>query len=308
MLAVTIGNFDGVHRGHATLVETARRTTGPSGRTVAVTFEPHPISRLRPDCVPPRLTGAAERRRLLLEAGANEVIELDPTPQLLGLDAAAFVRELRGRLRFDLIVEGPDFRFGRARSGSIETLRAIAAADGFVCEVVPPIDVALRDGTLVEARSSLARWLLAQGRVDDASRVLGRPYALIGRAVPGDRRGRTIGVPTINLGEVETLLPGDAVYGGHATLADGRRFDAAISVGTKPSFGRSARVCEAHLLDAALPMDWYGHAVRVEFVHWVREQIAFPTLDRLLERMAGDIEAIRARLAAPRAPLIEAAS
>jgi len=304
VLAITIGNFDGVHRGHAELVARARSRAGSAGTVVAVTFEPHPVARLRPHSVPPRLTTARERRQQLLEAGASDVLELDPTPELLALMPLEFVRALRARLPFDVIVEGHDFRFGHGRSGSIETLRTFGRgfeAGEFAVEVVDLLDVALDDGTVVQASSSLVRWLLAQGRVRHATSVLGRPYAVVAATAPGDRRGRTIGYPTLNLGNVETMMPADGVYGGSATLEDGRRFIAAISVGTKPTFARTLaggipqRTCEAHLLDASLPLDWYGHVVRIEFETWIREQVTFESLESLVARIAADVREIRDR-------------
>lgn len=306
MLAVSIGNFDGVHRGHVALIRAARaeseRCGCGHGRVVAVTFEPHPVALLRPDAVPPRLTGSAERRRLLLEAGADEVVELQPTPQLLSLEPDAFIRHLRERFPFGAIVEGDDFRFGRGRSGSIESLGMLGASLGFTAREVPGVDVALADQVVVRASSSLVRWLLQRGRVADAARVLGRPYELLSVSVRGDQRGRTIGVPTLNCGPLEQLLPMDGVYGGVATLANGVQAIAAISVGTKPTFQREGsppvRTCEAHLVDTTLPMDWYGVGMRLAFTTWIREQRRFAALegaDGLTARMRADIDAIRAR-------------
>ncbi len=295
-LAISIGNFDGVHRGHQKLIAVARRAVGDRGRVVAVTFEPHPASRLRPEAVPPRLTLAPERERLLRAAGVDEVMALDPTPELLALEPAAFIDELRARVPFTDIVEGDDFRFGKGRTGSIATLRELGAARGFATHLISPVDVVLTDHTVVRASSSIARWLLVMGRVRDASVVFGAPYELVGVTVPGDRRGRTIGFPTLNVGPTEQLLPMDGVYGGFAILPDGRREIAAISVGTKPTFGTSARTCEAHLPDVRLPMDWYGAALRLSFVTWIREQRSFGSLDALLERIRADIGEIRTRL------------
>lgn len=303
MLAISIGNFDGVHRGHEALIATARRLVGAAGRVVAVTFEPHPAAHLRPDAVPPRLALPAERTRLLRKAGADEVVELDPTPALLGLAPEAFLAELHRRVPFQAIVEGEDFRFGQGRAGSIATLRELGAAGrmmpgGFETKVLAPVDVMLNDQTVVRASSSIVRWLLVMGRVRDASAVLGRPYELTAVTVPGDRRGRTIGFPTLNCGQSEQLLPMDGVYGGIAYLPDGRRAVAAISVGTKPTFGRSARTCEAHLPNLKLPLDWYGFPLRLSFVTWIREQRTFGSLDALLERIRADIDDIRERLGA----------
>lgn len=295
MLAISIGNFDGVHRGHAALLRRARSIAGPSGWVVVVTFDPHPLARLRPHAVPPSLTACDERVRLLRALGADDVVVLDPTPELLQREPSEFIVELRRRVPFDAIVEGDDFRFGRARSGSVGTLREIGAREGFTVDVVDGIDVALGDQTVVRASSTMARWLVAQGRVADAARLLGRPYALVAPTAAGDRRGRTIGFPTMNLAHGAALLPADGVYGGWVTLDDGSRHVAAISVGTKPSFGASARTCEAHLPGLDLPLDRYGFTVRVEFGRWVRGQFALRSTDALVAQIGRDVADIVAR-------------
>lgn len=301
MLAATIGNFDGVHLGHVALVTAARRHVGQAGRVVAVTFEPHPVARLRPEAAPPRLTSPAERRRLLAEAGADEVVELEPTRELLGLGPEEFTRTLRERIPFTAIVEGDDFRFGRGRSGSLDTMRGLGRTMGFEAIEVGEVDVPLCDQTLVRASSSIVRWLLARGRVVDAMCVLGRPYEIVSVTVPGDRRGRTIGFPTLNCGPIEQMLPMDGVYGGIATLpptpAGPRQAIAAISIGTKPTFHGDAapRTCEAYLLDTTLPLDWYGVPIRLALTTWIREQRTFAGLDGLLERIRADVEEIRRR-------------
>lgn len=300
MLALSIGNFDGVHLGHRSLLAEARRLAGDAGRVAAVTFEPHPLALLRPGERPARLTSAGERRRLLLAAGADEVIELVPTTELLGLEPEAFLKRLHAEAPFGAIVEGPDFRFGRGRSGSVETLRRVGASMGFTTAILAEVEVALSDLTLVRASSSMARWLIGRGRVRDARAILGRPHAIVAANEPGDRRGRSIGVPTLNLARAATaelLLPADGVYAGVGILTDGARdtetrHAAAISVGTKPTFGRHERVCEIHLVGADLPMDGYGIGIRVEFHEWLREQLAFASLDDLVAQLARDIRAV----------------
>jgi riboflavin kinase/FMN adenylyltransferase len=314
MLAVSIGNFDGVHLGHAALVREAREAADAKaenaglerGRVVVVTFEPHPVSRLRPGAAPPRLTTSPERRRLLLAAGADEVVELDPSPALLAASPEEFTRTLRERMPWATIVEGDDFRFGHRRAGSVETLRQLGSAMGFSVREVRGVDVPLCDQTLVRASSSMVRWLLAHGRVRDAARLLGRPYELLSVTVPGDRRGRTIGFPTLNCGPVEQLMPADGVYGGVATLPGGGQALAAISIGTKPTFRQpgvpAPRTCEAYLLDTQLPLDWYGVSLRLSFVTWIREQRTYASLDALLERIRADVHDIRRRLAPASSP------
>ncbi|MBL9150790.1 MAG: bifunctional riboflavin kinase/FMN adenylyltransferase [Phycisphaerae bacterium] len=306
MLAITIGNFDGVHRGHQALIAEARRRAGTGGRVVAVTFDPHPVARLRAGAIPPQLTTLDDKRRLLAEAGADETLVLDPTPDLLRLGPEEFVRELRTRVPFDAIVEGDDFRFGKGRAGDVTTLAALGATLGFETAVVDAVDVELADQTLVRASSSMVRWLIAQGRVADAARILGRRYSLVGVTERGDQRGRTIGVPTLNLDHSvgapradgsALLLPSDGVYAGWVTLEEtidgGTPLRAAISVGTKPSFGESRRTCEAHAIDVTLPMDRYGTPMRVTFERWIRGQYAFSSLQALVEQIGRDVAAAR---------------
>lgn len=298
MPAISIGNFDGVHVGHRALLDEARRRAA-GGRTVAVTFEPHPLAVLRPAEVPPRLTGRAERARLLREAGADEVLELEPTPDLLGRDPADFVAWLRERVPFTAVVEGADFRFGRGRAGDVAELGRLGAQLGFEVSVVPEVTAVLADRTVVRASSSMVRWLLRHGRVADAARLLGRPYELVAATEPGDRRGRSIGVPTMNLARADLAgaqLPADGVYAGEVGLPDGSAHPAAISVGRKPTFtsGAEEAICEAHLVDVERPLDRYGERIRVSFRRWLREQRRYDALDALLVQMRIDIERVRA--------------
>ena len=300
--ALVIGNFDGVHLGHQHLFRLAREAAG-AGRVAAVTFEPLPAAVLRPDVPMGRLTPSAERGELLRSiCGVDSVLEIEPTPEVLGLSPEAFLHDLHGRLHFDAVVEGPDFRFGKARAGTLDTLRAQGALHGFRVIEAGAVSVELADGTRVEARSSVARGLLAEGRVGDAARVFGRPYELRCPTTRGDQRGRTIGWPTMNLDARGRILPADGVYAGEATLPDGRRAIAAISVGTKPTFGESPRTCEATLLErdgrpCALPLDWYGFELRLRFHAFLRGQERFPGLEALLARMEIDRAAVLAAVA-----------
>jgi riboflavin kinase/FMN adenylyltransferase len=298
MKAIVIGNFDGVHCGHRQLFCLAKRFA-EGGSVTAITFEPLPVAVLRPERPMGRLTPNAERRQLLREAcGVDEVIEIEPTAELLGRSPEEFIEEIHARVRFDAIVEGPDFRFGKGRSGSMDTLRTLGGVHGFSVHEAEAILVELVDGSVVEARSSVARALLAQGRVADAARVFGRAYELRCPTVRGDQRGRTIGWPTMNLNSRGRILPADGVYAGSATLPDGTIAIAAISIGTKPTFGESERTCEATLLAAdgkplALALDWYGFELRLRFHHWIRAQEKFDSIDALLSRMEVDRAAVR---------------
>jgi riboflavin kinase/FMN adenylyltransferase len=293
MRVCTIGNFDGVHLGHRAIVSAARAAAGPSGRVAAVTFEPLPASVLRPGGAPERLTAAAERRELLRSAGCDEVIELDPRDGLLGQGPEEFIHGLRARVPFDAIAEGADFRFGKGRAGDLATLAAIGASAGFRTIEVPERLEPLADGHLVPARSTAIRWLLAMGRVADAARLLGRPHAVRGTVESGDRRGRTLGFPTANVRTEGAALPADGVYAGTA-VADGAEWPAAISVGSKPTFGGAGRTLEAHLVGFPGPLDAYGWPVEVRFTRWLREQWRFPGPDALVGQLRADVARVAA--------------
>lgn len=293
---ITIGNFDGVHLGHQALLQAARRLAGPGGQVVAVTFHPHPMRLLRPEAAPQNVQLPAERERSLRQAGADQVRTLEVNRDLLSMTAEAFVDWLHADLRFDGIVEGGDFRFGRGRGGDMALLRSRGERLAFRVEPVPAVEVSLRDGSSAPASSSWLRWLLAMGRVEDASRVLGRPYGFPGKVVRGDQRGRQIGWPTANVEHGDRLLPGDGVYAGLATLPDGSRRRAAISVGTKPTFGYAERTVEAYLLDHQAPLDQYGWSLELRFDRWLREQARYDALDELLEQMKRDVERTRAEV------------
>lgn len=302
MQILCIGNFEGVHRGHAALMTRCRAAAGSGGRVVAVAFEPLPVEVLRPETSPVRLSTPERKREWLLEAGADEVVLLETDSDLLSLDPEAFLARLQDRLQtagggIDLVVEGPDFRFGRERGGDVGTLEEIGRRRGFSVEIVPELEVPLPSGLLVAARSSVVRRLVADGRVLDAAAVLGRPPLLEGPVVPGDRQGRTLGWPTANLDHGRLLLPADGVYGGWADLPDGSRAMAAISVGRKPTFTPTPPRCEVHLVGRSLPLDDYGWPIRVWFHRWIRGQIAFPGVEPLLEQMARDLRRIEDLLA-----------
>lgn len=305
---ISIGTFDGVHLGHAALMERAvglARTAAPHHsphdsphhsahpcRVVALCFDPHPMTRVKPEAAPARLTTFDTRKHELVKLGAAEVVRVEPTEELLGLSAREFVEKLVREYHPAAIVEGADFRFGHGRAGSVRTLEELGRELGFVVEVVPTVDVTLDDHTVVKASSTIVRWLVTQGRVRDAGLVLGRAYELGGMVVRGDRRGRTIGFPTANLA-TECLLPADGVYAGVATLEDGRRFGAAVNVGMRPTFEGIGRRAEAFLLDApgkvlldGLPE--YGWALRLELVAWLRDDLKFGSVETLVEQIERD--------------------
>lgn len=319
--ALTIGTFDGVHLGHRELLRACREfvdqhADSPGGRVVALAFDPHPLTTLRPASAPPRLTSFARKRELLLAQGADEVVRLEPSPAMLSQSAEQFAEWLLDQFRPALIVEGGDFHFGKDRMGSVRTLRAIAEGRGGSVREVAAVEVVLTDHAVVRASSTLARVLVGHGRVLDAQRVLGRRYELSGVVVQGDRLGRTIGLPTCNLlvdgfGTPDCcLLPANGVYAGVARLPGGERVAAAINVGERPTVrGVSLRV-EAVLLDAqgglaSLPRDLpeYGWRLTLEFDRFLRDQVRFANLQALREQIVRDCaraaSAVRSPHAAP---------
>ncbi len=298
---ISIGTFDGVHAGHAAIVRRAHELAQAHNATGGVTvlsFDPHPLTRLAPERAPARLTTFLQRTRLLTRAGATTVERLEPTDDILALTPAAFLEWVIAKHNPVAFVEGHDFRFGKDKSGSLDTLRALCQPRGIVVETVPAVAAGLSDDTVVTASSSIARWLLERGRVRDAWAVLAHPYRIEGVVVQGDRRGRTLGFPTANI-DSPNLIPADGVYATLATLPDGSTTPGALSVGTKPQFGAHARTAEVYLLGVEcepntpttpnLPgLPEYGWPICLDLVGWVREQMRFATVEHMLEQIHRD--------------------
>jgi riboflavin kinase/FMN adenylyltransferase len=282
--AVTVGNFDGVHRGHRALVAEARaRVSGVGGPAVVVTFDPPPHQVLHPGSERPPLTALPQRAELLHQCGADHVVVLRTGPALLALSPEAFfedviVRQLGARA----VVEGYNFRFGRGRTGTNDALRALCRTAGVVFEEVPPFTL---DGEPVS--SSRVRAALVSGAVSGAAELLGRAYRISGTVITGARRGRTIGFPTANLGDVPTVLPGNGVYAVRAAV-DGRTWPGAANVGPNPTFGEDARKIEVHLI--GFSGDVYGKPMDVEFVARLRETRPFGGVPELVEQLKQDVE------------------
>jgi len=272
---LSVGNFDGLHRGHERVLRMAGslKQQGQASGVTIVTFEPHPLTVIRPALAPPRLTPPALKRSLLAEAGVDHVVILAPTPEVLNLTAEDFWHILRDEVRPAHMIEGHTFTFGKGRGGTIEKLRNWAAESSVRLDVLEPVSVPLLNLQIVEVSSSLIRWLLSHGRVRDAAICLGRPYVLEGFVVKGHQRGRTIGVPTANLRCDDQLVPADGVYAGRVCV-DGRTYAAAISIGSMPTFGENTRQVEAHLV--GFDGDLYDRVIQVELADWVREQMKYP--------------------------------
>jgi len=288
-IALSIGNFDAVHCGHLAIVQGARQAVG-DGKVEIWSFNPSPVCILQPEIEVERLTTFSQRRVLLLEAGADEVVELTPTKALLSQSPTLFVESFMETLAPQFVVEGEGFRFGKDRVGTVEELSKLGDSFGFSMLRVPPIEVSLRDNTTHLASSSLVRKLIKCGRVEDAQTVLGRSVSLSGLVASGDQRGHGLGFPTANLEKIETLLPADGIYAGRGTLEDGTYFPAAISVGTKPTFGENDRTCEAHLIGFDGKSDRYGWKLELTFDHWLRDQIRFDSVEDLKQAIQDDVE------------------
>ncbi|HEY7428287.1 MAG TPA: bifunctional riboflavin kinase/FAD synthetase [Gemmataceae bacterium] len=285
--AVTVGNFDGVHRGHAALLaELRRQARAVNGPAVALTFDPHPIELLRPGQSPPQLTTPEDRARLLHELGAEHVLVLRVTQEMLALRAAEFFAQvLQERLHTRALVEGPNFGFGRGREGNVQTLAQLCIPAGIQLAVVPPV---VLEG--VEISSSRVRSLLATGSVREAAALLGRPYRLHGTVGVGERRGRKLGFPTANLEQLRTLAPGDGVYAVRLA-AQGELWAGAANIGPNPTFGENARKVEVHLIE--FHGDLYGQPLAVDFVERLRDTRPFATIEELVEQLRRDIQEAR---------------
>lgn len=283
--AVAVGNFDGVHVGHAEIVRRLRAAADRLGvPAAALTFDPHPASVVRPGTAPVPLTSPGRRAGLLLALGLDAVLVQPVDPRFVALEAEAFYRDvLRGRLRAVTLVEGADFRFGAGRRGDVGLLAALAAADGLTLEVVEPVVVG---GEAVS--SSRVRSLVAAGDVAAANRLLTAAYRVSGTVVHGAHRGAGLGFPTANLAAVATLLPAAGVYAARASVAGaGGSFPAAVHVGPNASFGETAVSCEAHLI--GFTGDLYGRRLDVDFLERVRDTRRFDSIDELVARMHADV-------------------
>lgn len=299
-----IGNFDGVHRGHALMLDTGRQTARRLGVPfVIMTFEPHPGFVLRPDAPPLPLTTLDQRLELLSAFDPAAVAVVPTTRPFLSLTAEEFLQQiLHAQLATPHIVEGANFTFGRGAKGGIAMLQEVGPRYGFDVTIVPTVTRTLSDLTLVNVSSSLVRWLIGQGRVADAARCLGRPFALRGQVVLGAQRGRTIGFPTANLRTLQ-LIPAPGVYAGSVRVA-GRPFHAAISVGTNPTFAGRQTTVEAYLLDFS--GDLYGQTIEIAFTRWLRDLEKYAGIEPLVRQMHRDVAAVRDLASVDTASLNEA--
>jgi len=287
-----IGNFDGFHRGHQQLLAQAGLFAANTGGPVVVmTFDPHPMSVVRPDFTPKRLMPRDEKLLRLRDAGADVVVVARSEPKLFSLTAAQFVREvIEARFHPTHIVEGPTFGFGKGREGSPELLTTLAGKFGCEVHILEAVHMQVDKGDMMMVSSSLIRQLLGDGKVRQAALCLGRPYGLFGGVIEGMQRGAELGFPTVNLAVEDQLIPKDGVYAGIARVG-GKDLAAAISIGSAPTFGDVSRQIEAHLLD--FDGDLYGQSVRLDFLRILRNQEKFSGVEALKAQLSLDVQAVR---------------
>lgn len=289
---LSIGNFDGVHRGHQQLVtQGGLLAANEQAPFVVLTFEPHPLDVVRPGGGPKHLSTLNDKLDLLADAGADITVVATSTPQLLGMEAERFIRTVVDIFHPVHILEGPTFGFGRGRRGTPEVLQELGRRWGFGVCIIEPVRLQIEEGELVPVSSSVIRQLIDQGKVHRAALCLGRPYMLSGEVVSGDGRGAEMGFPTANVDGIEQMIPADGVYAG-ALHVGGKRTLAGISIGTNPTFGGSDRKVEAHLIDFAGRLT--GQSVGVELGIWLRLQRRFQSPQDLADQIANDIEAVKA--------------
>lgn len=285
---LALGNFDGLHRGHAKIIDRVRRRAGErAGTPAAMTFDPHPPRVVRPDKAPPLLMTTEQRVEALARAGMQGIALVRFTRELSQWDPETFVRTVL--VEWLHVVEvwvGANFLFGHDREGTFTVLRALGLRYGFRAEKIDP--VRYKDFVVSSTR---IRRLVAEGRVDEAGALLGHHYFIDGTVARGAGRGREIGFPTANLESENELLPPSGVYATAATI-QGIAYPSVTNVGMRPTFGDVDRLqVETHLLEGA--RDLYGQRVRVSFVQRLRDERRFPDVDALRAQIDADCRAAR---------------
>ena len=296
--AVTIGVFDGVHRGHRHVVEQTRVLADSTGaRLAVVTFDPHPARVIRPDSAPKILTGIDHRLELLEATGVDTVVVINFDQDQASERAAAFVdRVIVGCLMATSVAVGDDFHFGYKREGTTQLLAELGAHRGFDVHALAPVLQAAEVAAVIS--STAIRTAIARGDMEAAQSMLGRPHQVRGLVMPGDQRGRTIGFPTANVDvAIEHALPADGVYAARYLMPDGTSHPAAVNVGKRPTFYADAdrSLVEAHLIDYS--GDLYEQQAKVDFVKMLRAERRFDGIDALTAQLQRDIEQAREVLA-----------
>ena len=305
---LTIGVFDGVHRGHAELIARAVKSGRARGvPTVLMTFDPHPMEVVFPGSHPAQLTTLTRRAELAEELGIDVFLVVPFTTDFMKLTPERYIHELLlERLHVLDVVVGENFTFGKKAGGNVATLRKAGERFGFAVESVSLV-ADQHQSDSVTFSSTYIRACVDAGAVVAAAEALGRPHRVEGVVVRGDGRGRGLGYPTANVAPpMHSAIPADGVYAGWFTLLGhgpeagsvlpGRRYPAAVSVGTNPTFSGRTRTVEAYVLDTAA--DLYGQHVAVDFVSRIRGQEKFESVDHLIDAMGRDTEKARTILAA----------
>lgn len=291
---ITIGAYDGVHRGHcAVIAQVQARAAELGARSVVVTFDRHPASVIRPDAAPRLLTNPAQKLELLADTGVDATVVVPFSPEQARETPVDFVeRVIVNALRTQAVIVGSDFHFGHMRQGNITLLREMGERHDFTCE--PVVLVPRADGVDEPISSTAIRRALAGGEIETATRLLGRALEVRGTVVTGDQRGRTIGFATANV-EIPNgmCLPSDGVYAGLYRRPDGSEHACAINLGRRPTFYVNAEhsLLEAHLLDFA--GDLYGEDAAVTFVAFLRSEKQFAGIDELKTQLKLDVEHAR---------------
>lgn len=300
-MVLTIGNFDGVHRGHQAIITAARQIARDRQTQVAVmTFDPHPEVVLRPERAPEILTPLKMKAFLLESLSVDVLIVVKDSLKLLNLSPQDFVDQfLMENLTPSVMVEGPDFNFGYGRSGDINTLREFGKSRNFEVVEVPFVDTGVKDGNVsAKCSSSVIRRLLGEGRPRQAAQILGRPFRLVGRTIPGRGVGAKIGFPTANIDAVGQVIPAEGVYAGYVVVGEcleevvfgGLRRPAAISIGRAKTFvGDHPLLLEAHLLEDKVE-DLRGKWLGLDFMRFIRHQQRFESKDHLRQQIKKDCE------------------
>lgn len=296
---MTVGSFDGIHLGHRSILDTVvTRARAREGTATVVTFDPHPRKVLSPDRAPRLLSTREQRLEWIAEAGIDVTLVEPFTEAFAHTPPERFVRDyLHAGLSPVEVYVGYDFRFGRDREGSMRLLTELGPRLGFAVTIIPEVTI---DGE--DVNSTRIRELVTEGDVERSARLLGRPYAVRGRVVEGDRRGRTLGFPTLNLDPENELLPAPGVYAGRVRFLDGEPSGAPLcavtNVGRRPTFEAGERiVCETHALD--YDGDAYGRRIEVQFLSRIRAEQRFPGVEALKAQISADVREARRLLATP---------
>jgi riboflavin kinase/FMN adenylyltransferase len=295
---LSIGNFDGVHVGHQEIFTVARHAAEQNDtELIAMVFDPHPVAILHPEMAPGVLSPLDIKKYLLAECGVDKVIVLRTNHKLLELSPEVFVeRFLVEHIKPSLVVEGDDFNFGAGRAGNIDTLKKLITDKGFEVRVIEPKKIKLSTGQTVRVSSTMIRYMLEGGHVDDAARALGRPYRIAERIIPGRGVGIKLGFPTLNMKKPRQVIPAEGVYAGFVKIGEfmdealraKEKIPAVYSIGQARTYGDDfPLLIEAHLLIKDVG-DLIGHYMTMDFIERIRNQHKFKSHEDLSKQIAND--------------------